>query len=92
MKSNMELSQGQMMSSHLLLLLVGKGLSREEAYKHVQRLSHSLKDSESLYKKALKDKEVMSIVNRKELGDLFSGQVHLKAIRKTFERGMKGSK
>ncbi|RYZ64692.1 MAG: adenylosuccinate lyase, partial [Proteobacteria bacterium] len=38
MRSNMDLSQGQLFSSHLLLALVDKGLSREDAYAHVQRL------------------------------------------------------
>lgn len=92
MKSNMELSQGQLMSSHFLLLLVANGLSREDAYKIVQRLSHSMKPNESLLKKAIKDKEVLTVVNRKSLEEVFSGQVHLKSIRKTMERSLRGKK
>ena len=43
MLANMQLSSGQLFSSHLLLSLVKTGLSREEAYKIVQKMSHSLK-------------------------------------------------
>ncbi len=47
MRSNMELSQGQLFSSQILLLMVKKGLTRDEAYKIVQETSHSLKSGKS---------------------------------------------
>lgn len=80
MIENMELSQGQLFSSHLLLLLVEKGLSREEAYAHAQRLSHGLKKGENLKEAALNDKEVSRLVKKKEVEEVFTGQRHLKQI------------
>ncbi len=80
MKANMELSQGQLFSSHLLLLLVEKGLSREEAYAHVQSLSHTLKPGQSLALAAVKDQKVSSLAKKKEIEDVFTGKRHLKQI------------
>jgi adenylosuccinate lyase len=80
MKENIDLSQGQLFSSHLLLLLVEKGLSREEAYAHVQRLSHALKPGQSLKAACLRDKEVGALVKKKEIEEVFSGKRHLKQI------------
>lgn len=90
MKLNMDLSQGQLMSSHFLLLLVESGLSREEAYQIVQRLSHALKPGESLWKQALKDKAVMSHVSASDLKKVFSDEARLKTIQQTQLRSLKG--
>src|SRR5690606_18164978 len=43
MKDNLNISGGNLFSSHVLLALVDKGLSREEAYSMVQKVSHGLK-------------------------------------------------
>ena len=43
MRANMELSQGQLFSSQILLFMVKKGLTRDEAYRIVQETSHTLK-------------------------------------------------
>lgn len=81
MKKNMDLSKGMLFSSHALLHLVEKGLSREEAYKEVQRISHSLKDGEHLKGKLKSDSVVGKYFTKKDLDDLFSGKTHLKGIR-----------
>ncbi|MCB9026548.1 MAG: adenylosuccinate lyase [Bdellovibrionaceae bacterium] len=86
MVQNMQFSQGQLFSSHVLLSLVNQGLSREEAYRHVQRVSHSLKAGESFKDKLLKDKEVKSYFSKKELEEIFSGQRHTKQILKVISR------
>ena len=78
MLENMTISQGQLFSSHVLLYLVKKGFSREEAYKHVQRVSHSLQAKENLRDKLLKDKELKGIVKKRELDEIFSGKIHKK--------------
>lgn len=80
MKENMDLSQGQLFSSHLLLLLVEKGLSREQAYAHVQRLSHGLKPGQQLRDAVLKDKETSKLVKTKEVDEVFSGKRHIRQI------------
>ncbi len=86
MKKNMEISQGQLFSSHVLLKLVEKGLSREDAYKHVQRLSHGLKPNQNLLTALAKDKEISKIIKKSELESVFSGRTHLMGIKKTIRR------
>lgn len=80
MLENIELSQGQLFSSHLLLLLVEKGLSREEAYADVQRLSHGLKKTQTLKQAALSDKKISQLAKPKEIEQVFTGKRHLAQI------------
>ncbi len=82
MLKNMDISQGQLFSSHVLLELVNQGYSREEAYKHVQRVSHSLIEGENLKGKLLTDKLLKKHLNHKKINDIFSGKTHIKNIEK----------
>lgn len=86
MKRNMQLSKGQLFSSHLLLQLVEAGDSREEAYAKVQALSHGLQDGENLMEKVLADADAMKKLSRKKVEDLFTGETHKKSIRKVIAR------
>jgi adenylosuccinate lyase len=85
MKQNLELSMGQTFSSHVLLALVDKGLSREDAYKMVQSASHSLKKNENLMKSLMRDKEVSKYLKSPELKVIFSGKKHIQAILERFK-------
>ncbi|RME14679.1 MAG: adenylosuccinate lyase [Bdellovibrio sp.] len=89
MLKNFQFSQGQLFSSHLLLALVKKGLSREEAYKLVQRLSHSLEEGDDLLTAALRDKMVSKHLKESELRNIFSGKAHQKSISKIIQRSLK---
>ncbi|MBN8537904.1 MAG: adenylosuccinate lyase [Deltaproteobacteria bacterium] len=89
MIENMEQSQGQLYSSHVLLHLVKKGLTREEAYSHVQRLCHSMGFGEHLKHKLLEDSEISKYFNKKELEDIFSGKKHREAIKKVIKNRLK---
>ena len=86
MLENMDLSQGQLFSSHVLLALVDKGLSREEAYTIVQRCSHNLKPGENLYKALARDKEAKALLTKKQMADIFSGKKHKLGIKKVISR------
>lgn len=86
MGKNMQLSQGQLFSSHVLIALVQRGLSREEAYKHVQRVSHSLLPGENLKSKLHSDSEIRKWMNEKELEQIFSGQRHKQQILKIISK------
>ena len=86
MKHNLNLSQGQLMSSHLLLALVEKGLSREDAYAKVQALSHQLKPGEHLESVALADSDVVAKVGKENIKKVFTGERHIEAIRKNLAR------
>jgi len=94
MIKNMNISGGQLFSSHVLLALVKTGLSREDAYKLVQKHSHSLMPGENLKDKLLVDSDVSSRVSKKELENIFSGKTHLVAIEKVIARtlGAKSAK
>jgi adenylosuccinate lyase len=94
MKENLEATQGLVYSSHLLLKLVEKGLTREEAYFHVQRLSHSLGSGDHLKKSLLKDLEIKKILKPKEVEELFQAKRYLKTIKARLVRlpELKGSK
>lgn len=81
MLENIESSQGQLYSSHVLLALVDKGLRREEAYALVQRLSHSLGKGDHLKKKLLQDPESRKLLSAKEVDEIFSGKKHKKSIK-----------
>jgi adenylosuccinate lyase len=88
MLENIDSSQGLLFSSHVLLALVEKGLSREAAYAHVQRLSHSLEKGEHLRSKILNDPELSKLLKAKELDEIFSGKKH----KKTIKAAMAGAK
>lgn len=88
MSKNMQLSQGQLMSSHLLLVLVKKGLSREEAYSMVQKLSHDLQVGENLKDKAKKSSEVQKWLSEAEVEGVFAGQGLKDHLRRLSARGL----
>jgi adenylosuccinate lyase len=73
MQKNMDLSQGVLFSSQVLLAMIDKGLLREEAYKIVQRVSHSLSSGDSLLTALLADKEAKKYLDKNTLQEIFSG-------------------
>ena len=86
MINTMAESHGFLFSSHLLLALVEKGLSREEAYQLVQKLSHGLKADQHLKEAALHNSDVTSRLSALEIDSVFSGERHKKAIREHLAR------
>lgn len=88
MMANLEKSQGQIFSSLLLLEMVQKGLSREEAYAHVQRLCHQLKEGEHLREAILKDSVVSKYFNAKILDEIFEGRRNRKNIELLISRAL----
>ena len=86
MKENMNLSQGQLFSSHLLVALLKKGISRQKAYPLIQRLSHGLRQSQTLKNVFLEDPESKDLLSKKEVEVIFSSQEFLKNIKKRMEK------
>lgn len=86
MIENMNRSGGMLFSSHLLLALVETGMSREDAYSQVQRLSHGLKPGDQLRDAALSDAVVGKLVSKEIIDDVFSGRRHREAVRGALER------
>ena len=76
----MDLSQGQLFSSHLLLHMVDQGLSREEAYAKVQKVSHSLNKGDHLKTALVVHPETKEYFDEVTLKEIFSGQRHLDQV------------
>ena len=91
MKKNLENSQGQIFSSLLLLQMVNKGLSREEAYSHIQRLCHGLQEGEHLREALLKDKFASKYFSQKVLNDIFEGRWSRKNINSVISGALKSA-
>lgn len=90
MKQNMDLSQGQLFSSQVLLAMIDKGLSREEAYKIVQRVCHDLEPADSLEARLLADPEARKYVDAKSLKPIFSGEKQRVRIDSILNKILKG--
>lgn len=86
MQENIDLSQGQLFSSQVLLALVEKGLDRELAYSHVQRLCHSMGRGEHLKDRILQDPELKRLLKPKEVTEIFKGTRNKKAIKEIVKR------
>ncbi|WP_413293864.1 adenylosuccinate lyase [Bdellovibrio sp. HCB185ZH] len=86
MLDNIESSQGQLFSSHVLLALVAKGMRREDAYALVQRLCHTLGYGEHLKDKLMGSDEARELLKPKEIEEIFAGKKHKKSIKDIIKR------
>jgi adenylosuccinate lyase len=92
MRANLETAGGIVFSQQVLLALTGKGMSREAAYKAVQRNAMAAWDGKGGFRDLLAaDPEVAKKLSRKELGALFDIKHHLKHVdtifRRVFDKG-----
>jgi adenylosuccinate lyase len=70
-----------------MLALVGKGLSRQEAYRLTQRNAMQAWKTRTPFIKLLKtDKEVMQHLNSRELASIFDYRLFVKHVDTIFER------
>jgi len=87
MKKNLQKTGGLYNSQSLLLKLIEKGLSREDAYKAVQDISMRVwNGEEDLEKLALKDKKISKALNEKEIKNIFSSDRYFKYIDYIYKR------
>ena len=86
MSENIDRSQGQLFSSQVLLALVEKGLDRELAYYHVQRLCHSMGKGDHLKRKLKQDQEIKRLLKPKEIDSIFTGARNKKNIKTILRR------
>src|SRR6266850_7754007 len=91
MKKNLGLSLGMWNSQTVLLALIRKGLSREEAYELVQRnamatwaVKHQGRDDADFLKQLQKDPAVSKHFKKGELEKLCSLDFHLKEVKNRF--------
>ncbi|UZJ36485.1 MULTISPECIES: adenylosuccinate lyase [unclassified Prosthecochloris] len=86
MKENFDTSYGLTLSQTLLLALTGKGLSREEAYKLVQRNAmKSWEQKIQLKENVLQDQDILEHVSAEEIEKLFSSASILNKLRKSVD-------
>jgi len=87
MKENLDKSGGVVFSGRLLLELINKGLTRNEAYDKVQKAAFSAKRDNIGFKEALvSDDGIRSILNEREIEDVFDFRYHLKNVDKIFRK------
>ena len=87
MRHNLELTGGLVFSEAVLLALVSKGLSREEAYRLVQR--HAMKaweSGESFKPLLLADPEICRYLSPSEVENCFDLSYHLRHLDDIFAR------
>jgi adenylosuccinate lyase len=88
MLQNMEITRGLLFSQRVLLALIDKGMSRQSAYKIVQRCA--MQTWESNTKKFINllkaDCDVMAVLSVAELEALFDYNYYLRYVDDVFER------
>jgi adenylosuccinate lyase len=87
MHRNIELTQGVIFSQRVLLALIDKGLSREEAYRMVQDNALKAWEERKSFLSLLEaDRRITSHLSKKELDSLFDYGYYLKHVDEVFER------
>ena len=87
MLKNLNLTNGLIFSQEALLMLVQKGVSREDAYKLVQKNAMQVWEKNQDFKTLLKsDKDILNLLNENEIESLFDLNKVLINIDKVFKR------
>jgi adenylosuccinate lyase len=87
MRKNLELTKGLVFSQRIMLALIDKGLSRQEAYKLVQRIAMKTWKINRNFLTLLKaDDEITTILPPSELELLFNYQYYLRYVDEIFSR------
>jgi adenylosuccinate lyase len=87
MLKNLARTKGMIFSERILLELVGKGLTREEAYKLVQRSAMKVWEDGADFREALlSDGEIRSHLTEEELDNCLRLDHHLRFVDELFER------
>lgn len=87
MKINIDLTRGLVFSQRVLLALTNNGISRENAYQMVQRLSlKAWKEHLDFRSLVQTDQEITGVLSEKEIKDCFSFDPYLEKIDYIFDR------
>ena len=93
MRENLELTRGLAFSGALLLALTAKGISREDAYRLVQRHAMDTWDrGGQLRERVLADPEIAERLAKEEVDEVFSLDAALRHVDAIFERALAGGK
>ena len=87
MLKNLHKTGGLIFSQEVLLALVKKGATREDAYAMVQRNAMQVWDEQKDFKKLLKDdQEIIAVLNEDEINNLFNLKKVMININKIYKR------
>jgi adenylosuccinate lyase len=90
MKQNLELTHGLIYSGDLLLALVANNVSREDAYRWVQRNAMRVWDEGGTFKeKILSDADIQRTLSPKEMSRVFDSTRLLENVDRVFHRVFK---
>lgn len=89
MLENLEMTRGTVFSGHLLLALVDKGVSREDAYALVQRHALAAWDGgASLQERVTQDPQITGVMSAAEIESVFDLSRHLKEVDRIVDRAL----
>ncbi len=87
MLQNLNLTNGVVFSQEVMLKLTQKGISRELAYRKVQKIAkQSIEKNIDLFDLLTEDKEILSLVSEDELKKIFVYKKHFRNINRIFKR------
>ena len=87
MENNTNLFGGIVYSQKILLRLIDKGLTREDAYKVVQKHALDAFENNGNFKANLEsDDEVLKLLSKDEIEDCFDRSTYLQNVDKIFEK------
>ena len=90
MQKNLDITKGIFFSQRILLELTSLGLTREEAYKLVQKNAiRAWSENSSFYNMIILDKKITNKIPVNKLKKLFNFSYHTKKINIIFNRGLK---
>ncbi|BDV03464.1 MAG: adenylosuccinate lyase [Candidatus Hepatoplasma scabrum] len=90
MEKNLQKSKGLIFSQQILNLLIEKGIERNLSYDLVQKVALKAFIAKKDFKELLlKEKEIIKIISKKEINEIFSYQRFLKAEDDIYKRVLK---
>ncbi|MCS7224806.1 MAG: adenylosuccinate lyase [Armatimonadetes bacterium] len=87
MKANLEITQGVIFSQRVLLALIHKGWSREEAYEAVQRASFQAVEEKRPFRQVLsEDSRICQVLTEEEMDQIFDYSFFVRHVPEVFSR------
>ena len=87
MLANLNISQGAVFSGRLLVRLIDKGLTRNEAYDKIQKCAFSAKKDGMQFKDAvLGENGIRSVLDAKEIEEIFNLKYYMKNVDRIFRK------
>ncbi len=87
MRANLERMKGLVMSEHIMLALVDKGMAKDEAYRTVQSVAMKAFESGGDFREmAAEEPAIKERLSAQDLADGFDYEEHLKRVEAAYER------